>query len=41
MKQFLDFAGDHPIVTILLASMVLGTVVKLIPWSKKDREDRD
>ena len=44
MREFYDFAGGHPFLTLILASMILGTVVRLIPWSKKeDRipDDRD
>lgn len=39
MKDFLDFAGEHPILCYLLAAMVLATIVKLIPWPKRSNDD--
>lgn len=35
MSDFYAFAGEHPILTLLLASMVVGAVVRLVPWSKR------
>lgn len=39
MKEFFDFAGEHPILCYLLAAMVLTSIVKMVPWSKKDEDD--
>lgn len=38
MNKVLEFMGEHPILTIIVGSMLLGTLVKLVPWAKRDRE---
>lgn len=37
MSEFYAFAGEHPVLTVVLASMLLSAVVKLLPWSRRDR----
>lgn len=39
MKEFFDFAGEHPILTFFLAAMIIGAVIRLVPWSKKADPD--
>lgn len=41
MNDFFKFAGEHPILTVVLACIVLGTLVKLVPWSKSDDNSND
>ena len=36
MDKILGFIGEHPIVSIILGSMLLVTIVRLVPWSKRD-----
>jgi len=38
MSEFYKFAGDHPILTFALASVIVGAVVRVIPWSKKGED---
>jgi hypothetical protein len=47
MADFYAFAGEHPILTFLLAGMAVSTLLKLavstllklIPWSRRESED--
>jgi hypothetical protein len=36
MSEVLAWMGEHPILTLFLASMTLGAIVKIIPWSRGD-----
>lgn len=35
MDKVLGFIGEHPIVSIIIGSMLLGSIVKLVPWSRR------
>ncbi len=40
MQEFYTFAGAHPILVFLLASMLVSAIIRLVPWSKRrDPED--
>jgi hypothetical protein len=34
MSEFYKFAGEHPILTVILAILFVSLVAKLVPWSK-------
>lgn len=36
MSEFYKFAGEHPLLVILLAFILVGFAVRIIPWSKRD-----
>jgi hypothetical protein len=36
MDEILRLMGDHPILAVIFGSMILGTLVKLVPWAKRD-----
>jgi hypothetical protein len=38
VSEFYAFAGEHPILTFLLAGMVVSAIVRLIPWSKRGED---
>jgi hypothetical protein len=39
MDKVLSFMGEHPFLTVIVGSMILGTLVKLVPWAKRDRNE--
>lgn len=39
MSDFYAFASDNPILTLFLVSMLVGAVIRLVPWSKRPSTD--
>lgn len=36
MDKILGFIGEHPIVSIIICSMLLSTIASLVPWFRRD-----
>jgi hypothetical protein len=39
MSDFYGFAGEHPVLTFLLAGMMVRAFIRLVPWSKREKDD--
>ncbi len=36
MAEFYKFASDNPILTFFIVTALIGLIIRIIPWSKKD-----